>query len=66
MLPNNKIDACKKCNGSEFETNDQGFTSCVDCGLVRQQIKFDDNVNFGSGKEMQGKNVDAKGKIVTM
>lgn len=43
----NKLTQCPRCQGDEYEANDQGFYYCVGCNLIQEQYKFDSNVVFG-------------------
>lgn len=54
---------CKRCNSTDFETNDQGFTCCSNCGLLEDQTKFDNNVVFGEQRDLQGKNINKQGNL---
>ena len=55
--------ACTSCQGTDFEANDQGILSCVSCGVIRDQTKFDSNVVFGAEQQLQGKNINRQEKF---
>lgn len=59
-----KTKECPRCHNTLFEADDQGFMSCMSCGLVRDELKFDNNVVFGEQRQMLGKNINMNGTSV--
>ena len=59
-----KTNQCSRCKNSDFEVDVDGNVSCSHCGLVNQEMKFDNNVVFGEQRQMVGKNINTRGIMV--
>ena len=62
MSTSKKNTQCSRCKNSDFEVDADGNVSCSHCGVVNQDMKFDNNVAFGQQRQMEGKNINTKCK----
>ena len=64
MSDHKKNTHCPRCKNTDFEADDQGIVSCSHCGLVNEEMKLDNNVVFGEQRQMLGKNINTKGRLL--
>lgn len=49
---------CKDCQSAQYEKNDQGQTVCAKCGLITDQLEFQNQIAFNSTQGVYGSIVD--------